>query len=353
MYILYPKDWSEIGIVPEIIIYEPKPYRLFDFVVVKIDGDNSEVRLISQCVEMRSTRGFVRSYKFNNLVSPGKYAIQIIEGEFRLQLGTLGLEVKSEIDNVDLVPALDAIEGFYAHSRSIRFASNGIGKSGTSWLYNILGSLPGIQCFNMAGAGCAGADAAELALVPYSQVYHGHLGYSLGNVIALEQLDFYHLYIYRDLRDIVVSEYFHKFHFQPKDHRPDLINNYSGNLFDLDMIYKWSSTVYAASSVVDWRRSGSCFMVSYESLIESPEVAMYSLLDNLGIPVHINLIRYIMKMNSFEKLSGGRKPGQMNAKSFFRNGIVGDWRNYLSKETSKGIIDRNPDYFRVFGYPTD
>jgi hypothetical protein len=348
--ILYPSDWDEVGMVPEIVIFEPRLYRQLDLVAVLIDGDNAHVKEMSTFVETRSEGGLVRSFKFLKLITPGDYAVQIVEAAMKNVVATVGLRIKLEISNIELAPALNSIEYFYTHTRSVRFISNGVGKSGTSWLYHILGSFPGIACLDMPAAGFSGTRPEELAAVPFSTVYHGHLSYSLGNVMALEALDYHNVCIYRDLRSIVVSEYFHKFHLSRGMHRPDLLDRSLDEMLSLEMIYRWSDVIYQANYALGWSRSGMCAMISYENLNQSTVKELSSLMSKWGLSCHPNLIEYIVKKNCFEKASGGRQPGETDTESFFRNGTVDDWRRYLSSETEKGIAERNPDYFRTFGY---
>jgi hypothetical protein len=350
MHLLYPKDWAHVGICPEVIVFEPRIYRRLNVAAVLVGGENLAFKEISTCVETRSEGGLVRSFKFFNLTSPGDYAVQFSETEFQHVVATVGLRISTDIFNVDLVPALNSIEYFYTHTREVRFISNGVGKSGTSWLYHILGTFPGITCLDMSAMNFSGGCADELASVPYSSVYHGHLGYLLGNAEALQVLDYHHAYIYRDLRAVVVSEYFHKFHLAKGEHRIDLAERPVEEMLTLDMIYRWSNGIYGASNVLGWLRSGMCAMISYENLSASPEQELSLLMDKFGLPCHENLIQYVVKMNTFEVHSGGRKSGETDPSSFFRNGTPEGWRYYLSAEVAKGIADRNPDYFKVLGY---
>ncbi len=58
----------------------------------------------------------------------------------------------------------------------------------------------------------------------------------------------------------------------------------------------------------------------------------------------------IIENNSFKKLAGGRKPGQIDENSHYRKGISGDWKNYFTEAHKKFFKDRYGDLLIKLGY---
>ncbi|MGH6933448.1 MAG: sulfotransferase domain-containing protein, partial [Dongiaceae bacterium] len=53
---------------------------------------------------------------------------------------------------------------------------------------------------------------------------------------------------------------------------------------------------------------------------------------------------------SFERLSGGRKPGEEKPQAFMRKGAVGDWRNHFD-DRARDIFERSAGpLLRRMGY---
>ncbi len=67
--------------------------------------------------------------------------------------------------------------------------------------------------------------------------------------------------------------------------------------------------------------------VKYEDLLENTGEEISRLLKFLGADAREKNVRRCVEAASFEKLSGGRKPGEEDANSFFRKGVAGDWKN--------------------------
>jgi hypothetical protein len=64
-------------------------------------------------------------------------------------------------------------------------------------------------------------------------------------------------------------------------------------------------------------------------------------------------VQSCIQSGSFEKLSGGRKRGQTDSKSFYRSGTVGDWRNHLDPELARRCCFAVKDLMEHFGYAID
>jgi len=350
MELIYPRDWEEVCICPEVILYEPRPYRSLRVDLFRVS--DGVFTLVSQrnSLDLKSSKGFVRSLELRDIREPGLYAIVIFENRLEKPVGQIGLSVVENVEKIPLTPCLDTIETLYFIVKRSRFIANGIGKSGTTWLTRLLGTLPGGSVLDMAAAGLQGISQKEVEKIDFGQVYHGHLRYALELIEQIESFDVHNVHIYRDLRDVVVSEYFHKFQLEEGQHQTHLMSHSKDSLLNMDSIYKWSSTIYAASSVIDWMRSGDCTMLRYEDMLTYPEREFARIMDELGLPHHPNLTKHIIAVNSFERATKGRKRGSADPKSPFRNGTSGNWREHLSPETAAELVARHEEYFRVLKY---
>ena len=80
------------------------------------------------------------------------------------------------------------------------------------------------------------------------------------------------------------------------------------------------------------RKPDNVKLVKYEDLKERPEDILTEILGFLQVNDGKAVVAKCVKANTFEKLSGGGKPGESESQSFYRKGVVGDWRNYFSQE---------------------
>jgi hypothetical protein len=78
----------------------------------------------------------------------------------------------------------------------------------------------------------------------------------------------------------------------------------------------------------------------------------------LGSPVRVERLPAekllgIVFDNRFEKLSGGRKKGEGDAKSHFRKGVAGDWRNHFTPKLERIFKERYGELLVKLGYESD
>ena len=93
--------------------------------------------------------------------------------------------------------------------------------------------------------------------------------------------------------------------------------------------------------------------VRYEDLVEKPEVAVRRLLEFLGAEAGEETVRRCVGSASFEKLAKGRKRGQEDPSSFFRKGVVGDWRNVFTERDKYVFKEEAGDLLIKLGYEED
>jgi hypothetical protein len=70
----------------------------------------------------------------------------------------------------------------------------------------------------------------------------------------------------------------------------------------------------------------------------------------LGVEASQALLAGCLTQASFAKFSSGRSPGEENRLSFFRKGVVGDWRNHFSAEANAVFRERAGAWLDRLGY---
>ncbi len=90
--------------------------------------------------------------------------------------------------------------------------------------------------------------------------------------------------------------------------------------------------------------------LSYENFIEAPLHQATKLLEFLGLDADSRTVDSCVQATAFNKLSGGRQRGDEDTHSFFRKGVVGDWKNWLSPEQQRVFEDRAGDLLKALGY---
>lgn len=206
-------------------------------------------------------------------------------------------------------------------------------KSGGSWLSQMLAKVLGIPF-----------PRNRLPML-CSSVLQGHYLYSAGmrNVVV----------VWRDARDIAVSQYYHSLIFNHGHNGPlvkatrarfhcedyedihtnlprfiEFINSGRGHpsFTWSDFVHRW----HGRSGVVETR---------YESLRHDPVSELARVAAEIsGRDYPAEIVEKAVDTFSFKRLSG-REPGEENVKSFLRKGVCGDWKNHFSQEAC-AVFDR-------------
>jgi hypothetical protein len=93
--------------------------------------------------------------------------------------------------------------------------------------------------------------------------------------------------------------------------------------------------------------------VKYERLTADPAGEFGALLEALGVDARPELVKQIVDANTFETLSGGRRPGEENRAAEFRKGVQGDWRNHFTNEMKQGFKALAGSLLVELGYEQD
>jgi hypothetical protein len=160
----------------------------------------------------------------------------------------------------------------------------------------------------------------------------------------------------RDYRDVCVSLAFHAYRQTEtwEGHFMDSNLKYLDNNFLREHLLNYESHAdFEKYSMFASKLPEQICIVRYEDLTKDPEKILNRIFEFLEIPKTTYLTRYCIRKNSFEKLSGGRKPGQSESTSFFRKGIIGDWQNHFSEENIKTFKEISGPTLIAAGYEKD
>ena len=178
------------------------------------------------------------------------------------------------------------------------------------------------------------------------------------------------IHIIRDGRDAAVSAAYHAWNFgkpkksgeasakgEPYRKNPRQLREVGESIFAGNHIRKlaadWGVRVSRAIEDGPTLLGTNYCEVRYEDLVEKPEVAVRRLLEFLGAEAGEETVRRCVGSASFEKLAKGRKRGQEDPSSFFRKGVVGDWRNVFTERDKYVFKEEAGDLLIKLGYEED
>lgn len=98
------------------------------------------------------------------------------------------------------------------------------------------------------------------------------------------------------------------------------------------------------------RDPGSCMTVTYEALKAAPTPTVAALFRFLGVPDAEDVVADCLARTSFARLTGGRPAGVEQNGSFFRKGVVGDWKSTLTPEMNAMVLRELGWMFPHFGW---
>ncbi len=166
-------------------------------------------------------------------------------------------------------------------------------------------------------------------------------------------VDWRRFIVFRDLRDTLISGYFSmKVSHPVVDQR---IMYRRQKLLDLSLedgliflIDEW--LINSAMIQQSWLDAGEPFL-RYEDLIANDlEILPPVLLNDCQLPVSSEKLEEVIVANRFDKLSGGRAPGQEDITSHARKGIAGDWKNYFTPRVERIFNAKFGDLLDRAGY---
>lgn len=240
----------------------------------------------------------------------------------------------------------------------------GLPKSGTTWLEKMISSFPGfhellipdVARWELSRGGSHDyelpADMFERfdgMLVLTKMHVHG----SAHNVEVLRRAGVRYAVLFRDLRDVAVSNFFYVRQTPWHPEHP----HYAGlgvqeglEVFARRTLPQYAQWVRSWHERRDPQRS---IELRYEQMLADPVGALTRVNDLFQLGASPELVRSIVERHSFRRLSRGREQGEQSESSFFRKGVAGDWVNHFTpalRETYKRVIG---DFLVEFGYEKD
>lgn len=134
------------------------------------------------------------------------------------------------------------------------------------------------------------------------------------------------VHIVRDGRDVVASALHHALRVGYKDVLAQDSEQHRKQVVASARI--WAENVRAWRAFAA-RHPERCHQVSYEQLHEDPQRVLAGVFGFLGASSDAAAVSACLEAASFKALSG-REAGEEDKGSFFRKGVVGDWRNHLA-----------------------
>lgn len=91
-------------------------------------------------------------------------------------------------------------------------------------------------------------------------------------------------------------------------------------------------------------------LVRYEDLVLDTAGTILRILSSFGYPYSMRKVRSVLQKYTFEYLSKGRKVGDEDVGHHYRKGVIGDWKNYLSREDNEQFLSKFGAIMRSWGY---
>lgn len=164
-----------------------------------------------------------------------------------------------------------------------------------------------------------------------------------------------YFFVMRDPRDLVVSRYFSRLSAHPDN---DRILQLRDELKNMSLADGLRHTIDDSQAIYDilesWsnqRHNPAVRLVRYEDLTGAASKQTWTaVFEHCGIQMPQAPLSALLTDYSFEKMSGGRAPGDENASHKYRKGMAGDWVNHFNDATLKHFEERFGGLIQKLGY---
>lgn len=161
-------------------------------------------------------------------------------------------------------------------------------------------------------------------------------------------------FVMRDLRDTLVSLYFSlKVSHEVLDEFMASARKKLNTMSEEDgLIYLIETQLRNSAKLQNaWIAHAPERCIHFEKLTAEPETEMPRVIrDWLDLDIPESAIVESCRKFAFEKLTGGRKKGEEDAKSHFRRGAAGGWRKHFTPAVAEAFDDEFPGLLARTGY---
>lgn len=225
--------------------------------------------------------------------------------------------------------------------------ANGAFKSGSTWQFNILKQMTGfapvpetyrgewvnptLEAENFA------KFLQEVDLSVEKFISKNHIGDRTMRDLIFANSNIYVFNIERDMRDVLVSAYYHNT--RKKSEKPDFASFYYERGRDIALRVMNYHRMWAAPE------SPRYFLSSYEGLHQDFRGEVLKMATFLGLSLDDAALGAIEAATTIEKLR--EDYGEENrdeAKRFFRKGEMGDWQNHFDETMLKDLAKLQADF---------
>jgi lipopolysaccharide transport system ATP-binding protein len=237
----------------------------------------------------------------------------------------------------------------------------GIGRTASTWLEAIflavrerygLGWVPrGLENY-LADLDACGLKDGHI----YAGVFLSWEGLGLEKVRSPRRI----LHVRRDPRDVLVSVYFslklsHSARPEHEDWQEKLqtLSEEDGLLLlteEENLLPLW---IPILDSYREKGETEGCLALEFAEIVTNPYLHVKSYLESAGLDVDTQWLRDTLEARSFERLSGGRMPGQENVRHHYRKGTTGDWRNHFTPRVKERFRENYGPALVRLGYEKD
>ncbi|QYK47655.1 MAG: sulfotransferase domain-containing protein [Phycisphaeraceae bacterium] len=258
-------------------------------------------------------------------------------------------------------------EGFRLHGQKytqpVLFVA-GLPKSGTTWLEKMISSYPGfhellipeVAAHELATGGSHDYELPDNMFERFKDMLvltKMHVHGSPHNADVLRRAGVRYAILFRDLRDVAVSNYFYVRNTPWHGDHP----HYAGkSVEDGLLVFAERTLAPYAHWVRSWNKNrdpNASVILRYEQMLADPRSSVRQVADLFDLPRDEQTIQSLVDRFSFKNMSGGRDRGEQSATQFVRKGVAGDWVNHFTPRVRDAFKQRAGDFFIEFGYEKD
>ena len=240
----------------------------------------------------------------------------------------------------------------------------GLPKSGTTWLERMISAWPGyhellipdVAAHELRAGGSHDYELPENAfsrmrgmLVLTKMHVHG----SAHNARVLREAGVPYAVLFRDLRDVAVSNFFYVRNTPWHPEHPV----YAGlDVADGLAVFAERTLPSYADWVRGWRDNRDperSIVLRYEEMLDDVRACLVRTAELFGLDASAERIDEIAAAHDFRAMSGGRGAGQADDGSFVRKGVAGDWANHFTPDLKEIYKDAIGEFLIEFGYERD